>query len=217
MRDDVVALYVDPRGPYPKLVREWYDEKRDARTYAGPWPVVAHPPCSRWCALAPLNEARYGHKIGDDGGLFAHALAAVRQWGGVLEHPANSYAWPAFGLTRPRRGHGWERRLFSGDPGWVCEVSQSAYGHRARKLTWLYYVGTPPVHVEFAMGAVTGRVADLHHKPYCQISALRNHGGLGTRMYSAEARRTPIAFAEWLLELAATATPRDLTARASAR
>lgn len=33
MRDDVVALYVDRLGPYPKLVREWYDEARDATTY----------------------------------------------------------------------------------------------------------------------------------------------------------------------------------------
>ena len=32
MRDDVVVLYVDARGPYPRLVREWYDETRDRRT-----------------------------------------------------------------------------------------------------------------------------------------------------------------------------------------
>jgi hypothetical protein len=38
---------------------------------------------------------------------------------------------------------GWSRALF-GDPGWVAEVAQSAYGHKARKLTWLYYVGSSP-------------------------------------------------------------------------
>ena len=39
----VAALYVEPDGPYAGLdgVEVW-DEARDARTYAGPQPVVAH-------------------------------------------------------------------------------------------------------------------------------------------------------------------------------
>jgi hypothetical protein len=40
-----------------------------------------------------VNQARYGHRVGDDGGCFASALASVRQWGGVLEHPALTLAW----------------------------------------------------------------------------------------------------------------------------
>jgi len=79
----IAALFVDARGCYAGLpdVDVW-DEARDARLYPGPHPVVAHPPCTRWCRLAGLVEARWGHKRGDDGGCFASALASVRRWGG---------------------------------------------------------------------------------------------------------------------------------------
>lgn len=132
----VAALYVQKGGSYYGIegVDPW-PEDRDARLYAGPWPVVAHPPCSRWCRLAGLVEARWGHKRGDDGGCFAAALASVRAWGGVLEHPAYSDAWPAFGLPRPSRSGGWQRGMCD---GWSCHVEQGRYGHAAKKATWLY-------------------------------------------------------------------------------
>lgn len=135
----VAALYVHRDGAYFGLddVDPW-DEARDARLYAGTDPVVAHPPCSRWCRLAGLVEARWGHKKGDDGGTFAAALAAVRRCGGVLEHPAWSAAWGAFGLPIPRVAGGWQRG-FCG--GWTCHVEQGRYGHPAKKATWLYVFG----------------------------------------------------------------------------
>jgi hypothetical protein len=143
----IAALYVATGGIYFGLpdVDPW-DEQRDARRYGGPWPVVAHPPCSRWCQMAPVNQARYGQRVGEDGGCFAAALDAVQRYVGVLEHPAYTLAWPRFGLTEPTRG-GWQRDMFGGNDGrrsWVTEVCQSAYGHRARKRTWLYYVGDAP-------------------------------------------------------------------------
>jgi hypothetical protein len=118
------ALYVETNGVYYGLpdVDPW-DEPRDARLYAGPWPVVAHPPCSAWCQLASVNEARWGKPIGDDGGTFAAALEAVRTFGGVLEHPAYSLAWTRYGLPRPSRGV-WTSTLL--DRGFVTEVSQAA-------------------------------------------------------------------------------------------
>jgi hypothetical protein len=136
----VAALYVDPNGVYANLpdVEVW-DEARDARQYPGPWPVVAHPPCQKWCQLAHLNASRIvGYEVGDDGGCFGAALEAVRTYGGVLEHPALSYAWAAFHLPRPTPG-GWTSSF--SDDGYTTEVSQVAYGHEARKRTWLYAVG----------------------------------------------------------------------------
>ncbi len=136
----IAALYVETGGVYYGLddVDPW-DEARDARLYAGPWPVVAHPPCQRWSILAPGIETRFGHKVGDDGGTFAAALEAVRTFGGVLEHPAHSLAWSHFELPRPSRAGGWTSSLT--DDGWSAWVDQGWYGHEYKKPTWLYARG----------------------------------------------------------------------------
>lgn len=132
----VAALFVETGGSYFGLrtIQPW-DVYHDARRYSGPFPVVAHPPCERWSRLAPLVQSRWGHRLGDDGGTFRAALMAVRRYGGVLEHPAYSYAWTHFGLPRPDPHGGWTG---SDDLGWSCQVDQGHYGHKARKPTWLY-------------------------------------------------------------------------------
>lgn len=135
----VAALFVDPRGCYAGLPDvELWDEARDARLYPGPHPVVAHPPCSRWCRLAGLVEARWGYRRGEDEGCFAAALEAVRRRSGVLEHPAWSAAWQAYDLPAPPLGGGWQADIHG---GWCCYVEQGRYGHLAKKATWLYASG----------------------------------------------------------------------------
>jgi hypothetical protein len=135
----IAALYVETNGVYYGLpdVDPW-DKERDARLYAGPWPVVAHPPCARWSRLAGFTEARFGLKRGEDGGCFEAALDAVRRFGGVLEHPAHSAAWAAFGLPRPVTWEGWTGAL---DGGWSAYVEQGRYGLPVKKATWLYAFG----------------------------------------------------------------------------
>lgn len=90
----IAALYVETGGCYFGLpgVDPW-DVTRDARNYAGQHPVVAHPPCQRWGRFWHGSTRKpHQFKLGDDGGCFAAALAAVRKFGGVLEHPADSHA-----------------------------------------------------------------------------------------------------------------------------
>jgi len=142
----IAALYVETDGCYFNLpgVDPW-DEKRDARLYQGSFPVVAHPPCQLWTRFAHVNYARWGgehNRPGNDGGCFYHALQSVEKFGGVLEHPAFSDAWKEYGLPRPEN-KGWNKKS---SREWVCEVWQSAYGHKARKRTWLFYCGdnAPP-------------------------------------------------------------------------
>ena len=189
----IAALFVQPDGCYAGRdeIDAW-GEARDARLYAGPFPVVAHPPCQRWGSLAFANYARWGgdhNKPGADGGCFASALASVRTWRGVLEHPAKSFAWAAFGLSKPVLS-GWQR---SGD-GWVCEVWQSAYGHRARKATWLYYNGwADPFDLRWE------RPVGTHQVGYPdQRGKFRNKPTLSRR----EANATPVEFRDELIRLA---------------
>ena len=133
----IAALFVDPAGVYAVDGVDCWGIDRDARLYNGPWPVVAHPPCERWGRMATGGpSAPHTQKLGDDGGCFAAAWAAVHRWGGVLEHPADSHAWDAFGLYRPARYGGWSAADTFG--GWTCYVEQGHYGHCSRKPTWLY-------------------------------------------------------------------------------
>lgn len=189
----IAALYVEADGIYQGLpgVEVW-DKTRDARLYTGPWPVVAHPPCARWCQLASVNEARYGHRIGEDYGTFEAALKAVRTYGGILEHPAYTLAWDHYDLPVPLRGC-WTGSLW--DDGWVTEVSQSAYGCPARKRTWLYLHGDPlpldwrdaPGELVVGAGVYVGEAA-----------------GRG-RLQKKHASSTPPAFRDMLLSLARSA------------
>lgn len=72
----IAALYVDPNGVYSGLpdVEVW-DEARDARTYAGPWLVVAHPPCARWGSLAFVNQPARGF-----GDAAPHSATCCSTW-----------------------------------------------------------------------------------------------------------------------------------------
>lgn len=190
----VAALYVERNGIYAGLPDvDLWDEARDARNYEGPHPVVAHPPCTRWCQIAGVVEARWGHKRGEDGGCFAAALAAVRRFGGVLEHPAFTMAWKAYGLPRPKRGGGWV-----GNPliGYVTHVEQGRYGHLARKATWLYAFGVR--HLPRLAWGVD------QQKAYAVVSNCAN-GGVPKgrpRVTKKAASATPTEFRDVLLGIA---------------
>jgi hypothetical protein len=212
----IAALFVDPRGCYAGLpdVDPW-DAARDARLYNGPWPAVAHPPCTRWGKLwagQPLWIKRTGERKakGDDGGCFAAALDAIRTFGGVIEHPEGSHAWQAFGLIEPPRNGCWVVADWLG--GWTCCIEQGRYGHYARKPTWLYAAHCDLPSLEWGKRqarldpAVIERIGLTRAKRRGEVAA---QGG-GTD--SAPRISTPLPFRDLLLSIARTARPASIAA-----
>jgi hypothetical protein len=197
----VAALYVMPDGPYFGLpgVMPWALPERDARTYSGPHPVVAHPPCERWGRYWHGGpSARVRRVKGDDGGCFAAALDAVQRYGGVLEHPEASAAWDAFGLRRPPKAGGWVAAGWCG--GWTCCVDQGHYGHRAAKATWLYASGIDPPSLQWGRSGKRIRLDEGFHSAEERRRAIKT--GVCQRLSKRQRTETPAAFRDLLLGIA---------------
>lgn len=173
MTTSVAALFVRSDSCYFDLANvDCWDRDRDARSYIGPGPVVAHPPCRGWGRLRHWAKPRPDEKA-----LALFAVDAVRQHGGVLEHPHGSTLWGAKQLPLP--GHGpdaWG--------GWTLLVDQGWWGHAAPKPTYLYIVGCSR--------------ADVGELPV----QLRRAEGRTLELSPADRERTPPRFARFLVELA---------------
>ena len=157
-----------------------YDMERDARIYDGPHPVVAHPPCRSWGRLRAFASPRP-----DERNLARLAVALVREFGGVLEHPAGSTLWAAQSLPPPGK-----RDSFG---GWTLAAPQKWWGHRAEKETWFYVVGCEPGDMPclpYSMAEATHVVQSRKRQDY------RPH------ITKAEREHTPPDLAVWLVELA---------------
>lgn len=113
----VAVLWCCPKSLYNHLwpeVQIW-DRRADARRYAGPFPIIAHPPCGPW------GKFKRQSKEGKEHGIIA--MEFVHKWGGVVEHPLGSSLFRDFG-----RG------------GRIVKLNQGDYGHPALKPTILYVV-----------------------------------------------------------------------------
>ena len=184
--DQVAVLFARHDSVYKTLPNvDVYDADRDARTYRGHLPVIAHPPCRAWGSLRHFAKPRCGERK-----LAIWSVILVRRLGGVIEHPAASRLWPTCHLPEPgeRDAHG----------GWTLVVDQDWWGHRAEKRTRLYIVGCEP-------GDIPPMPIKLEEPP-CVVSpwaGLRSGmQGYRPQLRKAEREHTPLSFAEWLIELA---------------
>jgi hypothetical protein len=171
----VAVLCAATNSVYQSLENvEVYDRRRDARTFAGGMPVIAHPPCRSWSAFcAHQAKPEPGEK---ELGLWC--VEQVREWGGILEQPAHSRLFDAASLPKP----GWEARADS----WSLEVWQAWWGYPQKKATWLYFSKISPLEVLYPLR--------LHP----QGGDKRTWQVMSKNMRS----RTILPFAEWLIATA---------------
>ena len=207
----IAALFVEYGGCYfgQPGIDPW-GIVRDARKYTGPHPVIAHPPCQRWGKYwhgAPNKPHQY--RMGEDGGCFAVALMAVRNYGGVLEHPAYSRAWESFGLAAPRVGGGWvEADRFGGH---TCYVEQGHYGHLSRKGTWLYSRGCPLPQLPLGASPQKIHPVALERYGYEKARRIGMMAMVGGKEKTRIRNATPPAFRDVLIGMARACSDRILS------
>ena len=210
----VAALYTLPLSS-PYLAIEGVDcwpAERNALLYQGPWPVIAHPPCAPWSrAVAHQLVPSLAQHLA----LAKSAVLQVRRFGGILEHPARSMLWDVMSLPYPK----WYHAKAVAGPlvdewgGWTIEVQQRDWGHRLRKRTWLYVVGVSQTRVAMALPPRReGAERKLGSIRVDKRSGRVWRRGISGELGAAERKRTPPAFAEWLVELAFGAQRPERTA-----
>ncbi len=190
----VAVLFARADSVYKTLADvEVFDASRDARTYDGPWPVVAHPPCRAWGLLRHFAKPR-----ADERNLARLAVSLVRRFGGVLEHPAGSSLWKDQLLPRP----GEARDRYG---GWTLPIVQHWWGHKAEKATWLYICGVEPSVIP-AMPLVLGTASHViaqHRTLPGGGRVTRGHPKWRPEVTKADREHTPPNLAGWLVNLAA--------------
>lgn len=182
--NDVAVLFARRDSVYKRLVAEVYDADRNALTYNGNLPVIAHPPCRAWGQLRMLANPAPGEKE-----LAIWSVEQVRKLGGVLEHPRKSTLWPHCNLPAPGR--------IDEFGGWTLVISQRWWGHKAEKLTNLYIVGCEPKNIP-PMPIRLGKAEYI-----CGGNRLlKGMPGWKPEITKAEREHTPIELAVWLIALA---------------
>ena len=139
----ISVLCCSKNSIYKTLGVDCYDIDRDARTFDGSTPIIAHPPFRAWSAYCS-HQAKYPPEEKELAPMCVQWLAKC---GGILEHPAHSRLWSRMRIPLPGEYRN----------GMHCiEVNQCWWGDSRTKKTWLLLskidmsklVLPPPVEVQ---------------------------------------------------------------------
>ena len=179
----VAVLFARKNSIYHRYpVCDVYDKQRDARTFPGGMPVIAHPPCRAWATLAHFAKPEPGEKE-----LANWSVKQVRANGGILEHPRRSRLWPEMGLPLGSQVDAYG--------GFTVSINQSWFGHKAQKATLLYVCGIP-------RSCLPPVCLSLDAPTHVVGTSKRKSGFKLPELSDAAREATPPRLAEWLIESA---------------
>jgi hypothetical protein len=186
MSDSIAVLFARKDSVYKTLPGcDVWDIERDARNWPGGSPVVAHPPCRAWGRLAHMAKPQP-----DEKDLARFAVAMIRQYGGVLEHPSASHLWQdqQLGTISAPDEFG----------GWTMPIHQHWFGHLAEKSTLLYIVGCSPAEVP----AIPLKLGKAEYVVASSLHRKESNRRARPEIPDSMREHTPIELAKWLCEVA---------------
>lgn len=170
-----VVLYTNSDSNYKKFDIECYDLRKDARSFTGSNPIIAHPPCRGWGRLRSFSNHPGVELL-----LGVHAVQVARCNGVVVEQPFDSLLFDYMSA-----GSYQEPDRFG---GWRLKVQLNWFGFQCRKVTALYIVGCAPKSIPAYPISFDAITTTICHPKFPK----------------KERATTPPAMCKWLIELATT-------------
>lgn len=139
MLKEISVLCTLPNSVYKQLPGvDAYDLQRDAYTFSGNNPIIAHPPCQQWSRMKNFANDNPREKE-----LAIFCLEQIHKNGGILEHPAGSSFFKYAGIVP------------------TISVNQAWFGFPCQKKTYLYFFDCEPLAFPLSFDCPVRTVSQL--------------------------------------------------------
>jgi hypothetical protein len=169
-----IVLFTKENSIYEQLGCECYGKERNALTYTGDKPVIAHPPCRAWGTMKHWAKPEIGEKE-----LALWAFDLVNKNGGILEHPLRSELWKTVNTST---GH-------------LFPINQLDFGHVCTKPTMLYISGLQTL-------SSLPTIPLTFKQPTHKIQSMKSEFGRKLKWANKNQREgTPEKLAQWMIDI----------------